>query len=102
MHRPEMWGYVQFSTKPGASFVPDASWPARAFLYDVYYAQRAFKQARGRYAGTLAELGMSVPADRGLQSSSLVSDAADRYTVSVALAGGGGREVWHTNQESAI
>lgn len=39
MHRPETWGYVQFSTgRPGSmSFEPDASLAARRWLHQVYY-----------------------------------------------------------------
>jgi hypothetical protein len=62
MHQPETWGYLQFSDMPaeqpaaggsssGSSnrgsragscadeFRPDPTWPARALLMDVYYAQ---------------------------------------------------------------
>jgi hypothetical protein len=104
MHRPEMWGYVQFSTQTSGivPFIPDSSWPARAWLYDVYYAQRAFRQAHGRYAATLAELGPAVPATEGLGPVELTSEAADRYTVRVVLTRGGVRTAWFTNQESAI
>ena len=104
MHRPEMWGYVQFSTQTSGSvpFIPDSSWPARAWLYDVYYAQRAFRQAHGRYAVTLAELGTAVPATDGLGPAELTSEAADRYTARVVLTRGRVRTAWFTNQESAI
>jgi hypothetical protein len=59
MHRPESWGYVQFAAgAPGrVSFVPDESWPARQWLHRVYYAQRDFRKANGRWAAALDELG---------------------------------------------
>jgi hypothetical protein len=46
MHRPERWGYVQFSTAaPGtAAFRPDPSLPARDALMAVYYRQREYKK----------------------------------------------------------
>jgi hypothetical protein len=58
MHRPETWGYVQFSTgAPGrASFKPDVTLPARRWLHTVYYAQGEFRKSHGRWATTLAEL----------------------------------------------
>ena len=58
MHRPEKWGYVQFSTKePGTdSFTADASASAREFLMGLYYAQHAFKKRVGRFAISLQEL----------------------------------------------
>jgi hypothetical protein len=60
MHRPERWGYVQFSTaKPGtAAFVPDPDAPARDVLHRVYYAQRDYRKANGSYAKTLDLLGL--------------------------------------------
>jgi hypothetical protein len=60
MHRPEKWGYVQFSAgKPGSAvFQPDAAGPARHVLHQVYYAQRDFRQKHRRWATTLAELGL--------------------------------------------
>jgi hypothetical protein len=61
MHRPETWGYVQFSTAaPGtAAFRPDPAGPARHLLHRVYYAQRAYREKHGRYAATLADLGLA-------------------------------------------
>ncbi len=60
MHRPERWGYVQFSTAaPGrARYQPDQSGPARDLLHKVYYAQRDFRKQHGRWALGLGELGL--------------------------------------------
>jgi hypothetical protein len=60
MHRPETWGYVQFSTAPPgkAAFRPDPAGPARHLLHAVYYAQQAYRKKHGNWAGTLAELGL--------------------------------------------
>ena len=64
MHRPETWGYVQFSTaRPGsATFRPDASLPARRWLHEVYYAQIAFRQKNKRWATSFEELRITLPA----------------------------------------
>jgi hypothetical protein len=62
MHRPETWGYVQFSTQPAgqsADFVPDSTAPVRYLLHKILYAQEAFKAQHGRYAKTLEELGLT-------------------------------------------
>jgi len=63
MHRPERWGYVQFSnSKPGAeSFRADPTWPAREMLMRIYYAQREFKEKNKRWGVKLEELGLSEP-----------------------------------------
>jgi len=59
MHRPEAWGYVQFSTSASGSvaFRPDPALPARRWLQQVYYAQREFRRAEKRWASSLGELG---------------------------------------------
>lgn len=61
MHRPERWGYLQFSTaEPGkATFRPDADWPSRDLLHRVYYAQRDYHKANKKYAASVAELGLA-------------------------------------------
>jgi hypothetical protein len=60
MHRPERWGYVQFSTaKPGTtSFEPDPDVPVRDALHRVYYAQRDYRKANGAYAKSVDALGL--------------------------------------------
>ena len=58
MHRPERWGYVQFSTAaPGkATFRTDPDWSARDLLHRVYYAEWDYHKANGKFAPTLAPL----------------------------------------------
>jgi hypothetical protein len=105
MHRPELWGYVQFSTRTSgpASFVPDVSWPARAWLYDVYYAQRAYRERHKRYATTLTDLNLAAPSDRNLSAATLVARSATEYIASITLTPADGRRVrWSVDQESAI
>jgi hypothetical protein len=64
MHRPERWGYLQFTTaaaeKPVA-FAPDPDWPTRDLLHRVYYAQRDHHKAHKKYAATAKELGIDGP-----------------------------------------
>jgi len=62
MHRPERWGVVQFTTRPPGEpfpFVMDPTLPARDLLMGVYHRQRAFRQKYGRWANTIAALGMA-------------------------------------------
>jgi hypothetical protein len=61
MHRPEMWGYVQFSdATPGADrFRPDPTGAARALLHRIYYAQAEHKKTYDRYAASLEALGLA-------------------------------------------
>ncbi len=59
MHRPERWGYLQFSTMaPGSDvFRSDPGLPIREALHKVYYAQRAYREKHGRFAESLQALG---------------------------------------------
>ncbi len=61
MHRPETWGYVQFSAaEPGTDvFRPDPTGPARWLLQRVYWAQRAYRDAQGEWASHLGQLDLS-------------------------------------------
>jgi hypothetical protein len=61
MHRPETWGYVQFSdARPGEDrFRPDPTGPARALLHRIYHAQTVHRRTYDHYAASLAELGLS-------------------------------------------
>jgi hypothetical protein len=65
MHRPERWGYLQFSAaEPGTdSFRPDPAEPARHLLHQVYYAERNYRAAHGTWAPSLSALGLAAPAD---------------------------------------
>ena len=51
MHRPEHWGYVQFSTgDPGTvAFRPDPTHTTRMRLHAVYYAQQEYFKQHKRY-----------------------------------------------------
>jgi hypothetical protein len=66
MHRPERWGYLQFSTaKPGeAKFRLDPDWDIRDALHRAYYAQRAYFAKHGKFAANVGDLGLKFPAGR--------------------------------------
>ncbi|MBL8065548.1 MAG: carbohydrate-binding family 9-like protein [Chthonomonadaceae bacterium] len=57
MHRPEMWGYVQFESE-SKPFVADKDWDTKCQLMDVYWAQVKFKKEKGKYAMSFRELGL--------------------------------------------
>jgi len=65
MHKPEMWGFVQFSTRTVGdgrdAFRRDPADDAAFALRQVYYAQRRHKEAQGQYATDLAALDLAQP-----------------------------------------
>ncbi len=64
MHRPEKWGYVQFTRKESGpvAFTPDPLGAARNQLHGIYYAQRAYQEKNHRWATSLAELALDTTA----------------------------------------
>ena len=100
IHRPETWGYVQFE-RTARPFAPDASWPARRWLHTVYYAQREFRQAHGRWAASLTDLGIALPGD-GLTDPK-VETTSDLFEVSVTLPrAGAAAERWHIRNDGRV
>jgi cellulose/xylan binding protein with CBM9 domain len=104
MHRPESWGYVQFSTgRPGSvRFVPDPAMPAKRWLHDVYYGQRNYRQRSGRWAATLEELGVAVPSDRTL-TGAVLNVAGSLFEASVdQQLPGKPAERWHIRSDALV
>ncbi len=60
MHRPERWGFVQFSKAAAGSvhFKPATTWNARETLMTVYHLQKAFHQEHNRWAVSLDDIGL--------------------------------------------
>ncbi len=61
MHMPERWGFVQFSDLPAGTgaekFNEDRNERVKWALRRLYYLQREFRAAHGRYAADLRALG---------------------------------------------
>jgi hypothetical protein len=104
MHRPESWGYVQFSTaRPGSvRFEPDPALPARRWLHQVYYAERAYRQVHGRWTASLSELGVAAPRDETLTDVKVqVTDTLFEISVELRLPGRAPQR-WHIEQDARI
>jgi hypothetical protein len=100
MHRPETWGYVQFTSRPPGevTFTPDPAWPARAWLHRAYYAQREYRRAHGRWAASIDELKLDALPE-GLADPE-VRVAGSLFELSVTVKGSGQR--WRIRQDSLI
>jgi hypothetical protein len=87
MHRPETWGYVQFSTAPvgKARFRPDPTGPARHVLHQVLYAQHAFKREHGRWAKNLHELGLEKLTHPSLRAPPKLEVQGHSFTVTATV-----------------
>ncbi len=101
MHRPERWGVVQFSTaKPGtATLRKDPAQAVRHALHRVYYAQRDYHKARGRWAGKLADLGLSGARFGGVR----LETTSTGFEASLALPTPGGKpKRWHIRSDARV
>jgi hypothetical protein len=102
MHRPEAWGYVQFSASAAtATFAPDASLPARRWLSQVYYAQRERRRTQGAFARALDDLPLP-PLAPGLRDPRLET-TRDLYQASIEIApAGGAPRRWNIRQDALV
>lgn len=101
MHRPETWGYVQFTSAPPGKgkFQPDETGQARHLLNQVYYAQREHCKKHGKWAGLLDDLGLSKLTGPGLKGAVKLYTTPDLYQASAEL--NDGRRL-HIRQDSKI
>jgi poly(3-hydroxybutyrate) depolymerase len=103
VHRPEMWGQVQFTRNPpGAAdaVTPIPGKAARDLALTIYHAERDFRQAHITWAQTLAELGLSgLPA--GAEAPEL-TPTADGYACAVPFQDATGSHVWRVRQDRLL
>ena len=101
MHRPERWGYLQFSRAKGTAFVPDGAEPVRNALQDVYYAQRSFRSQHGRWATKLGEL--ALPPAAGSFDVATLRSTPDGWEALIEMPlSSGVSEQWTIRQDARI
>ena len=106
MHRPERWGFVQFSTdEPGkVEFKPESSIASRDVLMEIYHRQRTFHAKHNRWATDLAELEFTptLAPTESANNFSLCS-TVDGYQASVVVTKSDRtQELWNVRQDSKI
>lgn len=105
MHRPEMWGLVQFTRDSKNNGDPALVIPgkfARDAALDIYHAQRDFWREHSRWAQSLNELGWktnNLPA--GVESPEL-TPTADGYVCAVSFGDTTNRHVWRVRQDRLL
>lgn len=104
MHRPERWGFVQFSREApsSAEFVMEPNWRGRELLMEVYHRQKSFHTEHGKWAGSLGELGF-VPTASGLQKRLVLQATPAGFQASLAIPmDAGPPQHWHVRQDSRL
>ena len=105
MHRPEMWGLVQFTSRPpneSASIPVAPGKPARDVALGIYYAQREFWDKHQRWATNLAELDSGhseLPPGVGTPA---LESTADGYVCAVAFKDADREHVWRIRQDRLL
>jgi hypothetical protein len=102
MHRPEMWGIVQFGERSDSTtnLTHDPDESTRMRLRQVYYAEREFFRAHRRYTDDAAVLR---PADGGaVQFPPGLSIGVTPTQFEATAPGSDGRTVWHIRQDGKI
>jgi len=105
MHRPEMWGIVQFTGRPPGEHISVAPIPgkaARDLALEIYYAQRDFQKVHQRWATNLSEINWTPPKARpGIELPNLRA-TADGYTCAVGFNESGRQHVWQIRQDRLL
>ena len=105
MHRPEMWGLLQFTRQPPGVNVPVAGIPgkaARDLALDIYYAQWDFFKMHNRCATNLAELNWNKnQRPSGVEKPALTM-TKNGYVCAVGFQAGGQSHVWRIRQDRLL
>jgi hypothetical protein len=107
MHRPETWGYVQFSTaRVGSSeaanvrFNQDHAGPAKLLLSRVYYAQIEFRKQHQRFAPSTEELELGHLTHASIEGPITINLDGERFdAVVVVRRPDGPTERWHIRDD---
>ena len=105
MHRPEMWGLVQFTKQPanaGGSVAAIPAKPARDLALEVYYAQRDFRAAHKCWATNVGDLDLNTQRLPARVGEPKLEMTADGYTCFVAYNDGGPERVWRIRQDRLL
>jgi hypothetical protein len=88
MHYPERWGYLQFTRQANTTWQMPQAELRKQYLWLVYYRQQRYRQQKGHYATTLAELKITPQVTAGKQANQLQLVATPyQFTATVTAAG---------------
>lgn len=103
MHYPEMWGFVQFSEiKAGEGtedFVLREEERARQIVREIYYREKAFFAAEGRYTEDPTELGPEAPSPGGSLSPPEIRVTPSQFEAVIKASGG---KAFHITQDGRV
>lgn len=97
MHRPERWGYLQYSTQPRGpvAYKPDADQEVKDRLFAVHLAQKAHWKEKKQFAASIKELtvkGVGGPLPE-------MANSPQGYTLTATGASG---KKWYLTQDGRL
>jgi transglutaminase-like putative cysteine protease len=103
MHRPEMWGILQFTReRHGATVAQIPGKAARDTALEIYHMQRDYWSEHDRWAQSLKELGW-VTNDLPATAESLeILPTSDGYVCSAGFQDSTGHHVWRVRQDRLL
>ncbi len=105
MHRPEMWGLLQFTRQPASqeiSVTPIPGKPARDLALEVYYAQRDFRKENHRWATNTSELAIQTASLPSGVEAPMIESTTDGYVCSVKYNEDQKPHVWRIRQDRLL
>ncbi|MFA6110954.1 MAG: carbohydrate-binding family 9-like protein [Candidatus Latescibacterota bacterium] len=110
MHYPELWGYVQFSTKVAGEgtddFLLHPEEEAQRALYQIYYSQKGYYREHGRFSDRWEELVTGEPGLVYYRWPPRIQVTESLFEASLEeqedLDDDGKRERWHIRQDSKL
>lgn len=105
MHRPEKWGYVQFTKldPDKAIRLTDPSAEIRAVLQEIYYAQKDHQKAHKKWAGSLTELALTRGLGAKLAQPPMLRAAENGFQVTAGIKlANGSIQRWHIRQDAKV
>ncbi len=105
MHRPERWGFVQFSraSPEKAKFVLDPALPARDALMEIYHLQKSFYAAHGTWAGDWKQLQLAATHWQSFAAAPQLKLTADGFEATLpATTFGEKKRLYHVSQDSRL
>lgn len=102
MHRPETWGYVQFTSKSvgnqKVAFQKDPFFDLKMALMEVYYQQKDFYRKHNVYSKELEELNLSSFNKENFGKEISIEVMSNHFVAIVKK----GNVVWSVNEESKL
>jgi len=106
IHYPEMWGYVQFSSKPAGKgkdkFDRRPEEKVKWALRRIYYAERARLAESGSFSADLGALGLKGEAALRIKSWSYPPSLQTTASLFEAVYGTKGGGAWHIRQDGLV